>query len=91
VLANVDTAPISEKLRATLHLLRKVSRETTVTPDDMRAVLATGATKQQILDALAVSFAFNVLTRLADTFEFEVGSRSHFEAAAKTLLSRGYK
>jgi hypothetical protein len=57
----------------------------------MRAVLATGATKQQIRDALAVSFAFNVLTRLADTFEFEVGPRSHFEAGAKTLLSRGYR
>jgi hypothetical protein len=57
----------------------------------MRAVLATGATKQQILDALAVCFAFNVLTRVADTFEFAVGPHSHFEAGAKTLLSRGYK
>ena len=90
MLADVDTAPISEKLRATLHLLRKVTRAT-VTPDDMRAVLATGATKQQIRDALTVCFAFNVITRLADTFEFEVGPRSHFEAGAKLLLTRGYK
>jgi hypothetical protein len=90
VLADVDTAPISEKLRATLHLLRKVTRET-VTPDDMRAVLATGATKQQVRDALAVCFAFNIITRLADAFEFEVGPPSVFEAGAKLLLSRGYK
>jgi hypothetical protein len=90
VLADVDTAPISEKLRATLHLLRKVTRET-VTPDDMRAVLATGATKQQVRDALAVCFAFNIISRLADAFEFEVGPPSDFEAGAKLLLSRGYK
>jgi hypothetical protein len=57
----------------------------------MRAVLATGATKQQVRDALAVCFAFNIITRLADAFEFEVGPPSDFEAGAKMLLSRGYK
>lgn len=90
MLADVDAAPISEKLKATLHLLRKVTRES-VTSDDMRKVLAAGATKQQIRDALAVCFAFNVITRLADAFEFEVGPRSHFDAGAKMLLTRGYK
>ena len=90
MLADVDTAPIREPLRATLKLLAKVTRAS-VTSDDMRTVLATGATKQQIRDALAVCFCFNVLTRLADTFEFEVGPRSHFDAGAKILLRRGYK
>lgn len=90
MLADVDTAPISDKLRATLKLLRKVTRES-VTADDMRAVLATGVTKQQVRDALAVCFCFNVITRLADTFEFEVGPRSFFDAGAKMLLTRGYK
>jgi hypothetical protein len=41
-------------------------------------------------DALYVAFAFNVITRLADTFEFEVGARASFEAGAKHLLTRGY-
>lgn len=91
VLADVDAAPISEKLRATLRLLRKVTKEGNVTADDMRTVLATGASKQQIEDALAVCFGFNVITRLADTFEFYVGPRSHFDADAKMMLSRGYK
>jgi hypothetical protein len=62
-----------------------------VTVDDMRAVLTAGVTKRQIEDALAVCFAFNVITRLADTFEFFVGPRSHFDAGAKFLLSRGYR
>ncbi len=45
----------------------------------------------QIEDALHVGFAFNVITRLADTFEFEVGSPASFDASAKVLLTRGYK
>jgi hypothetical protein len=91
VLADVDTAPIDDKLRATLKLLRKLTKEHAVTADDMRAVLAAGVSKQQIEDALAVCFAFNIITRLADTFQFYVGPRSHFDAGAKMLLTRGYK
>jgi hypothetical protein len=91
VLADVDAAPIDAKLRATLKLLDKLTREHTVTVEDMRAVLAAGVTKQQIEDALAVCFAFNIITRLADTFEFHVGPPSHFAAGAKMLLTRGYK
>ena len=92
VLADLATAPIGEPLRATLGLLRKVTREhEAVTPDDMRGLLATGVTRSQIEDALNVAFAFNVITRLADTFCFEVGSRAAFDAGARHLLSRGYK
>lgn len=91
-LADLATAPIAEPLRATLGLLRKVTREyDKVTADDMAAVLAAGVTRQQIEDALAVAFAFNVITRLADTFEFACGPRAHFDTSAKMLLSRGYK
>jgi alkylhydroperoxidase family enzyme len=92
VLADVDAAPINPKLRATLKLLRKVTKDHAgVTAADMREVLAAGVSKQQIQDALAVCFAFNVITRLADTFEFHVGPRSHFDAGATHLLKRGYK
>lgn len=91
MLADLDSAPIDDKLRATLRLLRKVTKEGAVTADDMREVLRAGVTKSQIEDALAVCFAFNVLDRLADTFEFHVGSRAFFEAGATHLLKRGYK
>jgi len=57
----------------------------------MAAVLAAGVSRQQIEDALNVAFAFNVITRLADAFQFEVGPRASFDAGAKMLLSRGYK
>jgi alkylhydroperoxidase family enzyme len=92
VLADLDTAPIGEPLRATLRLLRKVTREhAAVTADDLRAVLAAGVSRAQIEDALAVGFAFNVIDRLADTFEFHVPDAASFAAGARMLLTRGYK
>jgi len=91
VLNDLDTAPIEEPLRATLQLLRKLTKEHAVTPDDMKKVLATGVSKQQIIDALNVCFAFNIIDRLADTFEFHVPGPKEFEASAKFLLSRGYR
>ena len=39
-LSDLETAPIEEPLRATLRMLRKLTRENAVNADDMRAVLA---------------------------------------------------
>lgn len=88
-LADVDSAPLDDKLRATLKLLRKLTKEHAVSPDDIRPVLALGVTKEQLADAFAVCLAFNVIDRLADTFEFFVPDS--FAFSAKILLGRGYK
>jgi hypothetical protein len=72
-------------------MLRKLTREHAVTPEDMQAVLAGGATRSQIEDALAVGFAFNTISRLADAFAFSVGDQRTFEAGARFLLARGYR
>lgn len=91
VLSDLDTAPIEEPLRATLRLLRKLTREGTVTADDMRATLAAGVTREQVEDALAVCFSFNVTNRLADVFGFAMLEPEGFDAGARFLLSRGYR
>lgn len=91
VLSDLDTAALSEPLRATLLSLGKLTREHTVDADDMRAVFAAGASRQQIEDALAVCFSFNVIARLADAFGFAVPGPEAFEAGAKYLLARGYR
>ena len=92
VLADLESAPIGEGLRAMLRLLAKVTKDhEAVTAEDMRSLLALGVSRAQIADALNVGFAFNVITRLADTFEFEVGPRASFEAGANILLGRGYR
>ena len=91
LLSDPDTATIDEPLRAMLRMLAKLTREHTVNADDMRAVLAAGASRQQIEDALAVCFSFNVIGRLADAFGFFVPGPEAFEAGAKYLLARGYR
>ncbi len=91
LLSNLETAAIEEPLRATLLMLDKLTREHVVDADDMRAVLAAGASRRQIEDALAVCFSFNVIGRLADAFGFFVPGPKAFEAGAKYLLARGYR
>ena len=72
-------------------MLRKLTREHTVGSDDMRAVRAANVSREQIEDALAVSFAFNTPDRLADAFAFFVPGPEAFEVGAKFLLARGYR
>ena len=90
-LADLDTAPLTEPLRATLRMLGKLTRESKVDAGDIRAVFEAGASEQQVKDALAVAFAFNVTDRLADVFDFRVDDPEAIKAGAKYLLSRGYR
>src|SRR4029077_6659578 len=71
-LTDLETAPLSKPLRETLRMLGKLTRENNVSADDLRRVLAAGVSDEQIKDALAVAFAFNVTDRLADVFDFAV-------------------
>jgi uncharacterized peroxidase-related enzyme len=91
VLADLDSAPVGEGLRATLRMLGKLTRDGKVSAKDMRHVLSAGVSPQQVEDALAVCAAFNTTNRLADAFGFEVLTPEDFEAGAKYLLKRGYR
>ncbi|MVU83298.1 alkylhydroperoxidase AhpD family core domain-containing protein [Nocardia sp. ET3-3] len=91
VLADIESAPVEDGLRAVLVLLTKLTRDGTVDAEDMRKVLPTGVTRDQITDALAVSAVFNVINRLADTFDFELQTPKGLETGAKFLLARGYR
>ena len=91
VLADLESAPVEEPLRATLRMLGKLTAEGKLSAEDVRQVLAAGVSPQQVEDALAVCAAFNTTDRLADAFGFEVLSPEGFEAGAKYLLKRGYR
>jgi AhpD family alkylhydroperoxidase len=91
LLCDPTLAEIGEPLRATVLMLRKLTEEHSVDADDMRAVFAAGASAQQIEDALAICFSFDVIARLADAFDFSVPSTEAFAAGAKYLLARGYR
>ena len=90
-LSDVDAAAIAQPLRATLRMLRKLTREQTLDADDVRAVLAAGASREHVQDALAVAFAFNVVNRLADAFGFSLPTPEAMESGARYLLARGYR
>jgi alkylhydroperoxidase family enzyme len=91
VLLDYTTAPINEKLRATLGLLRKMTLEPEqLTADDVRPVLALGVSRQAVADAMNVAFLFNLFDRLADTMDWDVPAQEAFDASAQNLLKRGY-
>jgi len=91
VLADLESAPIGAGLRATLRMLGKLTRDGHLSAADVRAVLESGVSGQQVEDALAIGYAFNVTNRLANAFGFELMTPDGFQAGAKYLLRRGYR
>ena len=92
VLNDYRTAPIDEKLRAMLGLLETF----TLHPDQLsasgvRAVLATGVTREAIRDAFYVAFLFNTYDRLADTLGWELPDQRYYAKAGQFLLKKGYR
>ena len=91
VLADYRTAPIDEKLRATIGLLETFTqRPDELTAADVRAVLATGVSREAIRDAMYVAFLFNTYDRLADTLGWELPEEGYYAKAGQFLLKKGY-
>ena len=92
VLKDYRTAPIDERMQATLRLLEKLTlRPEEIEPADVRAVLATGVTREMIRDAFYVAFLFNGYDRLADTLGWELPDPKFYAKAGKFLLKKGYQ
>ncbi|SRX92863.1 hypothetical protein [Amycolatopsis mediterranei S699] [Mycobacterium shimoidei] len=90
-LADLDTAPIDEPLRATLRMLGKLTAQQSIDAADIRAVLAAGVSPAAVKDALAVCLAFNITDRLANALGFDIASQEAMSAGARHLLKRGYR
>jgi alkylhydroperoxidase family enzyme len=94
VLADFESAPIDDRLRATLRFLRKMTLEPhALLPDDARAVLAAGVDREALTDAIHVAYLFNVFDRLADAMGWDVPEKAlgAYQVSARRLLSRGYR
>jgi alkylhydroperoxidase family enzyme len=91
VLDDWRTAPIDEKLRATLGFLEKVTLSPDeVGPDDASRPLEAGVSEAALRDAVYVCGLFNLIDRVADSLDFAVPSPEQFRTMAKVLLKRGY-
>lgn len=91
VLADYRTAPISEKLRAMLAFLEKLTlRPAEVGPGDMAPLRAAGLSDEAIEDAIHVCSMFNLINRVADSLGFDLSTEEGYAAAARMLLKSGY-
>ena len=92
VLKDYRTAPLDERMQATLRLLETFTlRPDELTAADVRAVLATGVSREAIRDAFYVAFLFNTYDRLADTLGWELPEDRYYPKAGKFLLKQGYR
>lgn len=90
-LADYTTAPISERLRAALRFLQRMTTDPDeLSTDDVTSAFAAGLTAQDLRDAAAVGAVFNIITRNANAMDFEIPSVDEFDRAAGMLLRRGY-
>ena len=91
VLADWRTAPVNEKVRATLGFLEKVTLSPAqVGPEDMAPLRAAGVSDLAIREALYVCFLFNLMDRLADAFDFHLPSAQGFQRDGRMLYTLGY-
>lgn len=91
-LADYKTAPLDEKLRATLALLEKVTlAPSEVTAADVAPALAAGVTRAAIEEALWVAYVFAIFNRMADALSFALLPPETLPKVARMLLRRGYK
>jgi len=94
VLEDAESAPIDDRLRATLRFLRKMTLEPdALTRDDARAVLDAGVSGSALAEAIHVAYLFNIYDRLADAMGWHVPETAsgYYEVAAARLLKRGYQ
>lgn len=85
------TAPIDERLRATLGFLQRLTLDPeALGPGDVDAVRAAGVTDDALVDAIHVCTLFNVIDRIADALGFELPDPDYWERIAPGFLAEGY-
>jgi alkylhydroperoxidase family enzyme len=100
VLAGWRTAPaiapdgrawVSDRLRTVLGFLEKLTLSPAeIGPADIEPMRLAGVSDKAIEEALYVCFLFNVLDRLADSFDFPQPSTQVYSRIGKFLYDRGY-
>jgi alkylhydroperoxidase family enzyme len=86
------TAPVDERLRATLGFVEKLTlRPAELTQADTAAVRAAGVSEEALIDAIHVAALFNMIVRLADSLGWDVPTFEAFHARADRMLAGGYK
>jgi alkylhydroperoxidase family enzyme len=92
VLDDWRTAPVDEKLRATLGFLEKITLSPDeVGPEDAALARRAGVSDAALRDAVYVCAYFNLIDRVSDALDFAIPSPEQFRKGAKVLLRFGYR
>jgi uncharacterized peroxidase-related enzyme len=90
LLSDVDTAPVSDKLKPILRFVRKLTlAPSTITQHDADAVYAEGWEEQALYDATSVCALFNLMNRLVEGTGIKANP-GYSNVAAKRLHALGY-
>ena len=89
--ADWRTAPVDERLRATLGFIEKQTlRPDELTAADAEAVYAAGVSAEGLRTAATVAGLFNMIVRLADSFGWAVPDWDRLMQRAPAMLEGGY-
>ncbi len=92
VLRDWRTAPVGERLRATLGFLETMTlRPAELGPGDAEAARAAGVGDEALVDAVHVAALFTMIVRVADSLGFEVPPPEALRARAAYRLQAGYR
>jgi uncharacterized peroxidase-related enzyme len=94
MLADMDTAPLSDKMKALLRIAAKVQKNgKLVSAEDVAYARSHGAVDEDIYDTVVVAAAFCFFNRIVDGLNTALPGEgdNDYEDSAKRLVSRGYK
>lgn len=85
------TAPVDDRLRATLGFLEQMTLDPgALSSTDAETVRAAGVSDEALVDAIHVCALFNMIVRLADSLGWDVPSEEAFGERAGLMLDGGY-
>jgi len=91
VMQNHQTAPVNERIRATLGFLEKLTKfPEAVTAVDMELMRAVEITDAAIEEVVQICFVFCTINRIADAFDFEIAEGKGRERMGMMLYNLGY-
>jgi uncharacterized peroxidase-related enzyme len=89
-LADLDTAPVDDKLRPVLRYVGKLTATPSrMTPADAQAVYAAGWDEQALYDAVMVCALFNFMNRMVDGLGV-TADETYFAKSGQRLKELGY-
>ncbi|MEU6075914.1 carboxymuconolactone decarboxylase family protein [Micromonospora sp. NPDC047074] len=93
VRADLDSAPVSARLRALLHIAGAVQRSgREVTPELVATARAEGATDEEIHDTVLIAAAFCMVNRYVDGLgTFAPSDPKYYDEAARRVIDAGYR